>query len=103
MKQARYLNEDGTDWIDECAANFTPEEFRGAMKFTIGKYKKRMGLKDAVEVEEAKIEDYKNRWFEYEKGLSSEQSELDRKENAGIHKSINHFEHYEWCNCSKCK
>lgn len=67
MKQARYLNTDGTDWIDECAANFTPEEFRGAMKFTIGKYKKRMGLKDAVEVEEAKIEDYENRWDQYER------------------------------------
>jgi hypothetical protein len=67
MKQPRYKNEDGTDWIDECAASFTPEEFRGAMKFTIGKYKKRMGLKDAVEVEEAKIEDYENRWDQYER------------------------------------
>ena len=75
MKQARYLNTDGTDWIDECAANFTPEEFRGAMKFTIGKYKKRMGLKDAVEVEEAKIEDYKTRWAEYEK--KQKEDELD--------------------------
>ena len=75
MKQERDLNEDGTDWIDECAANFTPEEFRGAMKFTIGKYKKRMGLKDAVEVEEAKIEDYKTRWAEYEK--KQKEDELD--------------------------
>ena len=73
MKQARYLNEDGTDWIDECAASFTPEEFRGAMKFTIGKYKKRMGLKDAVEVEEAKIEDYLMRWAKYEKHLMENQ------------------------------
>ena len=66
MKQERYKNEDGTDWIDECAANFTPEEFRGAMKFTIGKYKKRMGKKDAVELEQKKIKDYEKRWREYE-------------------------------------
>ena len=66
MKQKRYLNEDGTDWIDECAAKFTPEEFRGAMKFTIGKYKKRMGLKDAVALEESKINDYEDRWADYE-------------------------------------
>tara|TARA_R110002096_G_scaffold199152_1_gene382915 strand:- start:371 stop:583 length:213 start_codon:yes stop_codon:yes gene_type:complete len=66
MKQERYLNDNGTDWIDECAASFTPEEFRGAMKFTIGKYESRMGRKDAVELEQAKIDDYKKRWAEYE-------------------------------------
>ena len=66
MKQPRYKNEDGTDWIDECAASFTPEEFRGAMKFTIGKYKKRMGKKDDVELEQAKIDDYEGRWADYE-------------------------------------
>ena len=66
MKQERYLNDDGTDWIDECAATLTPEEFRGAMKFTIGKYEKRMGRKDAEELEQAKIDDYKKRWAEYE-------------------------------------
>ena len=68
MKQKRYLNEDGTDWIDECAANFTVEEFRGAMKFTIGKYKKRLGKKDDIELELAKIADYEKRWAEVEKG-----------------------------------
>ena len=66
MKQPRYKNEDGTDWIDECAASFTPEEFRGAMKFTIGKYKKRMNKKDPVEMELAKIADYEDRWADYE-------------------------------------
>jgi len=66
MKQDRYLNEDGTDWIDECAAAFTPEEFRGAMRFTIGKYKKRLGKKDAICMENAKILDYQKRWEEYE-------------------------------------
>ena len=66
MKQERYKNEDGSDWIDECAANFTPEEFRGAMKFTIGKYKKRMGKKDDVKLEQAKIDDYEDRWADYE-------------------------------------
>jgi hypothetical protein len=72
MKQSRYMNQDGSGWIDECAANLTPEEFRGAMKFTIGKYKKRMGRKDAVELEEAKIEDYERRWDEYEKRINSQ-------------------------------
>ena len=66
MKQERYLNDNGTDWIDECAAKLTPEEFRGAMKFTIGKYEKRMGKKDDIALEQAKIDDYKNRWSEYE-------------------------------------
>ena len=72
MKQERYQNEDGTDHIDDCARDFTPEEFRGAMKFTIGKYEKRMGKKDDIELEKEKIRDYKVRWMEYER-------ELDRK------------------------
>jgi hypothetical protein len=70
MKQERYLNDDGTDWIDECAATLTPEEFRGAMKFTIGKYKKRMGKKDDVELEQSKIDDYEKRWMEHERKQS---------------------------------
>lgn len=67
QKQERYKNEDGTDWIDDCAANFTPEEFQGAMKFVIGKYKRRMGKKDDVALEEEKIADYEARWAEYNK------------------------------------
>lgn len=73
-KQERYKNDDGTDWIDECAEEFTPEEFRGAMKFTIGKYKKRMGKKDDVELENYKIADYEARWAEYEERLRSSES-----------------------------
>ena len=82
MKQERYLNEDGTDWIDECAANFTPEEFRGAMKFTIGKYKKRMGKKDLPELEQMKITDYENRWDKYERErmLNDEKLEYTQEE-----------------------
>ena len=36
------------------------------MKFTIGKYKKRMNKKDPVEMEQAKIDDYEDRWADYE-------------------------------------
>lgn len=70
-RQPRYTI-DGKDWIDECAETLTPEEFRGAMKFTIGKYLKRMGKKDSYESELAKIADYANRWAEYERGLKDE-------------------------------
>ena len=69
MKQERYLDETGEDWIDECARTLTPEEFRGAMKFTIGKYKRRMGKKDPIPKEQAKIADYIERWVEYEMNL----------------------------------
>ena len=37
-KQKRYQDTAGEDWIDEAARTFTPEEFRGAMRFSIGKY-----------------------------------------------------------------
>ena len=68
MKQERYLSEDGkTDWIDECARTLTPEEFRGAMKFTIGKYVRRTGKKDSIAQEVEKIRDYAARWLEYER------------------------------------
>jgi murein L,D-transpeptidase YafK len=79
MKQERYLNDDGTDWIDECAATLTPEEFRGAMKFTIGKYKKRMNKKDPVEMEQAKIVDYENRWDQYERQRILNKMEYSKK------------------------
>ena len=68
-KQTRYLDKEGRDWIDECAATMTVDEFRGAMKFTIGKYVRRAGKKDALESEIRKIEDYARRWAEYEKGI----------------------------------
>lgn len=66
MKQPRYLDHIGYDWIDECADTLTTEEFRGAMKFTIGKYLRRIGKKDDIEQELNKIIDYCGRWKEYE-------------------------------------
>ena len=66
-KKERYKDDDGADWIDECAKSLTHEEFRGAMKFTIGKYINRLGKKDGIEKEVRKIADYSDRWHEYEK------------------------------------
>lgn len=65
-KQDRYLSGFGEDWIEEFAKSATPEEFRGAMKFTIGKYLRRVGKKDPIPQELEKIEDYCRRWREYE-------------------------------------
>lgn len=65
-KQKRYTSKSGADWIDECAESFTTEEFRGAMKFTIGKYNKRVGKKDVILKEVQKMKDYCNRWEQYE-------------------------------------
>lgn len=69
-KQMRYQDEFGDDWIDECARTFSPEEFRGAMKFTIGKYIRRLGKKDGLVKEVNKIEDYAQRWASYERSLA---------------------------------
>jgi len=65
-RQARYRDETGEDWIDEFAKTATPEEFNGAMRFTIGKYVRRAGKKDALESEIEKIRDYAARWLEVE-------------------------------------
>ena len=70
-KQAWYTDEKGLDWIDECAGKMSPEAFRGAMRFVIGKYERRLGKKDAVSLELHKIADYYHRWAQYEKGLES--------------------------------
>jgi hypothetical protein len=67
-KQARYQDTAGEDWIDEAARTFTPEEFRGAMRFSIGKYNRRMGKKDDLISEIEKMRDYCNRWLEVEQG-----------------------------------
>jgi hypothetical protein len=64
-KQTRYKDGKGEDWIDECARTFTPEEFRGAMKFTVGKYNRRLGKKDEELEEVTKMEDYCQRWRKY--------------------------------------
>lgn len=66
-KQSRYQDSNGEDWIDEFARTATPEEFRGAMRFTLGKYVRRAGKKDALESEIEKIRDYAARWLEVEK------------------------------------
>lgn len=65
-KQARYQDQQGEDWIDECARTLTPEQFRGAMMFTIGKYARRLGKKDNISQEVRKIADYAQRWQQYE-------------------------------------
>ena len=65
-KQPRYQDANGDDWIDEFARTSTPEEFRGAMRFTIGKYERRLGKKDPVPMELRKMADYYLRWAEVE-------------------------------------
>ena len=67
-KQARYQDTAGEDWIDEAARTFTPEEFRGAMRLSIGKYNRRMGKKDELIKEIEKMKDYCQRWIDVEKG-----------------------------------
>ena len=70
VKQDRYKDTKGEDWIDEFARTTTVEEFRGAMKFTIGKYNRRVGKKDEIIKEVQKMKDYCQRWEQYEKGVS---------------------------------
>jgi len=68
-KQLRYQNANGQDWIDEFARTSTVDEFRGAMKFTIGKYNRRAGKKDELIREIEKMRDYCDRWISYEESL----------------------------------
>lgn len=63
-KQVRYQDATGDDWIDECERTLSWPEFIGAMKFTIGKYLRRLGKKDAELQEIEKIADYSARWLE---------------------------------------
>jgi hypothetical protein len=72
VKQARYQDSRGEDWIDEFARTATADEFRGAMRFTIGKYNRRAGKKDSLVSEITKIEDYARRWREYELAYGGE-------------------------------
>ncbi|MDL2200838.1 DUF3310 domain-containing protein [Halopseudomonas aestusnigri] len=62
-------NNSSRDWIDEFGATSTPEEVRGAFRFTIGKYLRRYGKKDDRLQEALKIQDYANRLVEYEQSL----------------------------------
>ena len=68
-KQLRYQSANGEDWIDEFARTSTVDEFRGAMKFTIGKYNRRAGKKDELIREIEKMRDYCDRWIAYEESL----------------------------------
>ena len=65
MKQPRYQDAKGEDWMDEFARTATAEEFHGAMRFTIGKYNRRMGKKDDMLKEVRKMKDYCARWEQY--------------------------------------
>ena len=65
-KQARYKNEgEDKDFLDEFFRDSTSEEIRGAMKFTMGKYVKRLGKKDDLISELKKINDYSARYTEH--------------------------------------
>lgn len=69
-RPTRYTeNNSSRDWIDEFCATSTPEEARGAFRFTIGKYLRRYGKKDDQLQEALKIQDYANRLVEYERSL----------------------------------
>lgn len=68
-KTEYYQDKQGEDWLDECARTMTPEEFRGAMKFVIGKYLRRLGKKDNIIQELGKVADYNERWVQYETNL----------------------------------
>ena len=68
-KQPRYTDSSGMDWIDEFAANNSIEEFRAAMRFTIGKYERRLGKKDDRSKELYKIADYYKRWSDVERAI----------------------------------
>ncbi len=64
--------DDGLDWIDEFARDNSIEDFRAAMRFTIGKYEKRLGRKDARSKERYKTADYYKRWSDIERAIELE-------------------------------
>lgn len=69
IKQLRYMDAKGEDWIDEFARTASVDEFRGAMKFSIGKCNRRAGKKDELIKEIEKMRDYCDRWIDYERTL----------------------------------
>lgn len=56
---------DRKDFLQRFFENSTPEEVKGAMVFTMGKYIERLGKKDAVEKELAKVIDYATRYRDF--------------------------------------
>lgn len=78
-KQERYLDEDGSgeDLIDHWAKTRTRDQFRAIMYAMVEKYNKRLGKKDLVINEVAKMADYMNRWLEYERIWAKEDNGYD--------------------------
>ena len=70
QKQDRYKSPDGKDHIDVFFETENVDFCRGAMKFTIEKYLKRLGKKDSILKEVTKIADYAERWRQYENELN---------------------------------
>lgn len=65
-KNSHYTTDStGKDYLQRFFENSTPEEVKGAMVFTMGKYIDRLGKKDAPEKELAKIIDYATRYRDF--------------------------------------
>ena len=62
----KHWHRGGPDYIERTSVSMTPERFRGAMTWTIGKYCDRFGHKDSPLQEAKKIQDYANRLVEFE-------------------------------------
>ena len=78
-KQDRYKDNEGkTDYLDRTMETMTPEQFRGAMMWTIGKYIDRLGQKDDILKEVYKIADYANRWHQFEVASAKRAEEMGR-------------------------
>lgn len=61
---------DGTDLIDDWWDTYPPEVARALMWEQVRKYHNRLGKKDPVHIEVAKMADYMARWSEKERGLA---------------------------------
>lgn len=63
---SHHKRQDGTDLIDEWWNKYEPEVARILMWEMVNKYKNRLGKKDPVHIEVAKMADYLARWSEKE-------------------------------------
>ena len=63
---SHHKRKDGTDLIDEWWNKYEPEVARVLMWEMVNKYKDRLGKKDPVHIEVAKMADYMARWSEKE-------------------------------------
>ena len=83
------------DFIDEFQSTKTPDEVRGAMLFSMGKYQRRYGKKDDHLAEAIKIADYANRLVEYERSLvATDAPEFDEERTDIVASSHGDGEHY---------